>query len=210
MSLQLPAIGVPGITPPVLVPTNPNVATTPANPQEAVTLTGALAPDVTYGDPRSTVQADRPDLQSLLADSQQKVDDFMAFLRPLLAQQGLAIDKVVSGEQKITTDPATIAKAQADIADDGEFGVRKTAERILNFAKAGMGGDPAKIETFRAAIQKGFDEAQSMLGGKLPEISQQTHQAIMDELDRWAANGIPSGDVSLAPAQPAAQPTAKA
>jgi hypothetical protein len=172
-----------------------------------VTLGTTPTTDPTYADPRSRLETERPDLATLLANSKQQVEDFMAFLRPLLEQQGLAIDKVVSGEQKLTADPATIEKAKADIAPDGEFGVQKTAERILNFAKFGIGNDPAKIETFRAAIQKGFDEAQAMLGGKLPEISQQTHKAIMDELDRWAANGIPSGDVSLAPAP--ATPDAK-
>jgi hypothetical protein len=199
MSIQLPAVGVPGSTP-VVKQNSPSGTTSPgAAPQEAVTLTGALAPDPTYADPRSKLETERPDLATMLADSKQKVEEFMAFLRPLLAQQGLAIDKVVSGEQKLAADPATIAKAKADIAEDGEMGVRKVAERILNFAKFGIGNDPAKIETFRAAIQKGFDQAQGMLGGKLPEISQQTHKAIMDELDRWVANGIPAGDVSLAP-----------
>jgi hypothetical protein len=39
-----------------------------------------------------------------------------------------------------------------------------------------------------------------MLGGSLPEISQKTHTAIMAEFDRWASDGIPSGDaVSLSP-----------
>jgi hypothetical protein len=199
MSIQLPSIITPGSTAPVLRP----VTSTTGNdgtPQEAVTLGSASTPAETYADPRSRLETERPDLASLLADSKQEVEEFMAFLRPLLEQQGLAIGKVVSGEQKLTADPATIEKAKADIAPDGEFGVQKTAERILNFAKFGIGDDPAKIETFRAAIQKGFDEAQAMLGGKLPEISQQTHKTIMDELDRWVANGIPSGDVSLAPA----------
>ena len=76
--------------------------------------------------------------------------------------------------------------------------------------------DPDKLAAYRIAhtqvvdaIQKGFDEAQAMLGGVLPEISLQTHQAIMDELDRWTANGIPEGSVSLAKAEPAQSDTAK-
>ncbi|MDB5801213.1 MAG: hypothetical protein JWL63_2152 [Rhodocyclales bacterium] len=216
MSIQLPTLNTPSTTPVVRQPgastsSTSGTATGGTNtPQERVTLTGAIAPDSTYADPRTKLETERPDLATLLSDSKQKVDEFMAFLRPLLEQQGLAIDKVVSGEQKLTADPATIEKAKADIAPDGEFGVQKTAERILNFAKFGIGNDPAKIETFRAAIQKGFDEAQAMLGGKLPEISQQTHKAIMEELDRWAANGIPSGDVSLVPAPGTTRTTAQA
>lgn len=38
-----------------------------------------------------------------------------------------------------------------------------------------------------------------MLGGTLPDISQKTHAAIMEEFDRWENAGLPSGDaVSLA------------
>lgn len=212
MSIQLSSVGVSSNTTPAVKPTPHSTnssSTTKASPQDSVTLTEATAPDLTYTDPRNKVEAEAPDLEKLLAESDRKVEEFMAYLRPLLEQQGLAIDKVVKGEQKLTVDAATIEKAKADIAEDGEFGVRKTAERILNFAKLGIGSDPAKIETFRAAIQKGFDEAQAMLGGVLPEISLQTHQAIMEELDRWAANGIPEGSVSLAKAEPAQSDTAK-
>ena len=53
-------------------------------------------------------------------------------------------------------------------------------------------------QPFPEAIQKGFDEARAILGGSLPEISEQTHAAIMAELDRWAKDGIPEGEVSLA------------
>lgn len=207
MSIQLSGIGVSGNTPTTVKPTvhsTATPATSRASTQDSVTLTEALAPDLTYTDPRNKVETEAPDLEKLLAESDRKVEEFMAYLRPLLEQQGLAIDKVVKGEQKLTVDAATIEKAKADVAEDGEFGVRKTAERILNFAKLGIGNDPAKIETFRAAIQKGFDEAQSILGGVLPEISQQTHQAIMDELDRWAKDGIPEGAVSLQSTAPSA------
>lgn len=203
MSIQLPNVSAVGSITPVAksASTHKAAETSAKAAEQPVSITGATAPDGVYPNPRLSIEAQRPDLAALLADSAQKVEEFMAYLRPLLEQQGLAIDKVVSGEQKLTLDEATIEKAKADIAEDGEFGVRKTAERILNFAKFGMGDDPAKIETFRAAIQKGFDEAQAMLGGKLPEISQQTHKAIMAELDRWAADGIPKGDVSLAVAK---------
>jgi hypothetical protein len=210
MSIQVASVTAPRSTTPVVKPA-PAPVTTNINsttPQETVTLGAGSKVDPTYADPRARLETERPDLASLLADSKQKVEEFMAFLRPLLAEQGLTMDKLVSGEQKLTVDAATIEKAKAAIAPDGEFGVTKVAERILNFAKFGIGDDPAKIETFRAAIQKGFDEAQAMLGGKLPEISQQTHKAIMAELDRWAANGIPSGNVSLAPAPEAAQKAA--
>lgn len=98
--------------------------------------------------------------------------------------------KVISGEQALNADPATIAKAKAAIADDGEFGVQQVAERILSFAKGAIGNDPAKIEAVRAAVQDGFDEAAKIMGGTLPEISEKTHAAIMATFDRWQNVGM--------------------
>lgn len=168
----------------------------------AVTVTLGAEPSavLTYPDPRSRIAAERPDLAAMLAESERKVEAFMAFLEPLLAQQGLSISKLVTGEQKLTLDQGTIDQAKSAIAEDGPLGVRAVAERILNFAKIGIGSDSAQIETFRAAVQKGFDDARRILGGVLPEISQRTYDSIMNEMDRWHAEGIPPGAVSLAPA----------
>ncbi len=210
MSIQLPRIGTPE---PATVPLRTAERVRAAEPQagqaqDQVTLKGAADDALTYAKPREAFEAQRPDLAAMLAESDRQVEEFMVFLRSVLSQQGLEIGKVASGEQRLTLDQASIDKAQAAIAEDGEWGVRAVAERILNFAKIGIGDDPAKIETFRAAIQKGFDEAQAILGGSLPEISQQTYATIMAELDRWQVEGIPAGAVSLTPATNAGTATA--
>lgn len=154
--------------------------------------------DVTYADPRTAAAQAKPDLQSLLEESNRKAQQIIDLIIPLVKQQGLNLAKVVSGEQRLSIDAATIEKAKAAIAEDGEFGVRQVAERILSFAKAAIGNDPSKLEAVRAAVEKGFKQASDILGGTLPEISQKTHTAIMAEFDRWASAGIPSGDkVSL-------------
>lgn len=177
-----------------------NNATGPAStPQETVALGQTAAEDaLTYTDPRKTAAKDKPDLQSMLDESNRKVDEFMQLLGGMVEKQGLEWSKLVSGEQKLTADAETIAKAKEAVSEDGEFGVRKTAERILTFAKMGIGDDPEKIATFRKAVEKGFDDAAKVLGGKLPQISENTRKAIMSEFDRWEKEGIPTGDaVSL-------------
>jgi hypothetical protein len=82
---------------------------------------------------------------------------------------------------------AIISKAREDIGENGYYGGKQTSQRILDFAKAITGGDPSKIEDMRKYIQEGFDEVEKMFGGKLPEISYQTLNAIMKGLDEWAA-----------------------
>ena len=85
-----------------------------------------------------------------------------------------------------TVDPATKAQAQADIAEDGYWGVNQTSDRIIDFAKALTGGDPDKIEDMRAAFEKGFKKAGKTWGGDLPDISQRTYKAVMEKFDQMA------------------------
>jgi len=85
------------------------------------------------------------------------------------------------------------AQAQELISEDGFFGVKKTTERIMDFAKAmvGEGASEAQIEKMRAAVQKGFDEVAKMFGGfdKLPQVTKDTHAAIMTAFDEWKSGG---------------------
>lgn len=83
-----------------------------------------------------------------------------------------------------TVDPATKAQAQADIAEDGYWGVNATSDRIVDFAVALAGNDPEKLEEMRAAFQKGFDKAAKTWGGELPDISQRTYDAVMEKFDK--------------------------
>lgn len=89
----------------------------------------------------------------------------------------------------LNIDSDTQASAQAAISEDGEWGVNATANRILEFAKALSGGDPDKIETLKDAVTKGFKAAEKVWGGKLPGISYDTLQKVMDGFDEWAKAG---------------------
>ncbi|MBR6627968.1 MAG: hypothetical protein IKL04_08340 [Lachnospiraceae bacterium] len=89
-------------------------------------------------------------------------------------------------EGNFTVDPATKAQAQADIAEDGYWGVEQTSGRIIDFATALTGGDPDKIEAMRDAFKKGYAQAEKTWGGELPEISRQTYEAVMKKFDELA------------------------
>lgn len=86
---------------------------------------------------------------------------------------------------KVDVDPATIAQAQKDVADDGYWGVDKTSDRLVDMAKALGGGDSSKADTLIAAIKKGFDQAADAWGGELPEICQKTIDAAVQKLNDW-------------------------
>lgn len=169
-------------------------AATPAEDKVELSANASARTELTYPDPRLNKANAKPDLEALLEESNRKAQAIVDLILPLIEQQGLNLAKVVSGEQKLNVDPKTIEAAKAAIAPDGEFGVQKTAERILSFAKAAIGGDPAKLDKIRAAVERGFKEAADILGGTLPEISQQTLSAIQTEFERWKTDGIPTGD----------------
>ena len=85
-----------------------------------------------------------------------------------------------------TVDSQTQAQAQKDISEDGYWGVSQTSSRILDFASALTGGDPDQIEKMRDAFKKGYAQAEDTWGSKLPDISKNTYQAVMDGFDKMA------------------------
>ena len=175
---------------------------------DKVTL-GAPAPsNDTYDKPRIKPAPSAADLDAMIAEGDRQAQAVMDLILPLVEQQGLSLAKLVSGEQHLSADPATIEKAKADIADDGEFGVKQVADRILNFVKSASGGDPTRMAALRDAVEDGFKQAADIFGGKLPEISEKTRTVIMDTFDRWASEANGKADDAPA-AQPDGAPSAK-
>jgi len=103
-----------------------------------------------------------------------------------LQEQGLEL-QFSTGDAEVNFNTMTQEEAQELVSEDGYFGVEKTSQRIVDFAIGGFGNDPTKLQEMKDAIDKGFLEAQEAFGGALPEISQQTYEAIMNKLDAFAA-----------------------
>ncbi|WP_255422798.1 DUF5610 domain-containing protein [Undibacterium sp. FT79W] len=179
-----------------------NASNAVASDKVSLDSSSAAKDSPVYADPR-TKTSSSSDVAAAVEEANRKAQQITDLIKSAVQQQGLQLSKVVSGEQKITASADDIKAAQAAIADGGEFSAQKTAERILTFAKAAIGGDPAKLQKIRDAVEKGFKEAADILGGSLPDISQQTLKAVRAEFDRWQSQGLPTGDtVSLSsPAQ---------
>ena len=131
-------------------------------------------------------------VNKLKADAEARTAQLRSLVEKIMLGQGNAIgtaDDIWSFLRtgNFTVDPATKAQAQADIAEDGYWGVNQTSDRIIDFAKALCGGDPDKIEEMREAFEKGFKQAEETWGGELPDISKRTYEAVMEKFDAWAA-----------------------
>jgi len=74
-------------------------------------------------------------------------------------------------------------EAAALVADDGFFGIAKTAARISDFVINGAGTDESLLRAGREGILQGFKEAEALWGGKLPEISYKTIDKALEAID---------------------------
>lgn len=130
----------------------------------------------------------------LKADAEQRTAQLRSLVEKMMTQQGSAIGKADSmwrflASGNFTVDAATKAQAQADIAEDGYWGVEQTSDRILDFAKALAGNDSEKADELLAAFKKGFQQATGSWGKELPDISKRTYDAVLEKFDQWKKSG---------------------
>lgn len=137
-----------------------------------------------------TKKTDYALINKLKADAQERTSQLRSLVEKMMTKQGVAIGTADSmwsflAKGDFTVDEATRAQAQADIADDGYWGVDQTSDRILDFAKALSGNDPEKADLLLDAFKKGFKEATKSWGQDLPDISQRTYDAVVEKFNKW-------------------------
>lgn len=142
---------------------------------------------------KKTYKPDTALLNKLKADADAQTQQLRSLVEKLMLGQSDTYNKANDiwsflREGNFTVDPATKAQAQADIAEDGYWGVEQTSDRIISFANALTGGDPDKIDDMREAFLKGYKQAEKTWGGELPEISKKTYDAVLAKFDKLAAD----------------------
>lgn len=137
-----------------------------------------------------TKKTDYALVNKLKADAEERTSQLRSLVEKMMTKQGVAIGTADSmwsflAKGDFTVDEATRAQAQADIADDGYWGVDQTSDRILDFAKALSSNDPEKADLLLDAFKKGFKEATKSWGQDLPDISQRTYDAVVEKFNKW-------------------------
>ena len=140
-------------------------------------------------------------IAQLKADQEARMNQLTSIVQKMMTQQGQTLglaDDMWSFLAKgdFTVDADVKAQAQADIAEDGYWGVEKTSERILDFAKALSGGDASKADELLEAFKKGFEEATGAWGKDLPELSQNTYKAVEEKFAAWKAESEKSTETT--------------
>lgn len=143
---------------------------------------------------KTQVNKAAPELVAKLkADAEARTAQLRSLVEKLMTQQGTAYNKANDiysflREGNFTVDPATKAQAQADIAEDGYWGVEQTSDRIVDFAIAISGGSSEDMEDMLEAFKEGYKQAEETWGGKLPEISQKTYDAVLEKFEKYQAS----------------------
>ena len=137
-----------------------------------------------------TKKTDTALVAKLKADAEERTSQLRSLVEKMMTKQGIAIGTADDmwkflAKGDFTVDAETKAQAEADIAEDGYWGVEQTSERILDFAKALSGNDPDKADLLLDAFKKGFKEATKTWGDELPDISKRTYDAVLEKFDKW-------------------------
>lgn len=137
----------------------------------------AVEKKVTYEKPK----VDHTTIGKLKEESDRAYNTLRSMVEELLRSQGKSF-RDISLDTEIEVDEATRLEAQSLI--DGELSAERVSDRIVEFAKAISGGDKAKFDLLKSAIEEGFKQAASLLGGQLPEVSQRTYTLVMEKLNQ--------------------------
>ena len=130
-------------------------------------------------------QADRDSIvKQMKADAEQRQQQLMSIVQKTISGQAGAFGKATGDDfwkmissGNFTVDPATKTQAQKDISEDGYWGVKKTSQRLFDFASALAGDDVEKMKEMQSAIEKGFKMATKSWGKELPGICKDTFDA---------------------------------
>ncbi len=123
-----------------------------------------------------------------LTDSNDKLQGWLDEGTGILNFNGVQIDAARFGMPEVATNPEDAAKA---VSDEGEWGVNAVATRIFDLASTIAGNDPEKLESMRAAVEEGFNQAGITWNNatgldKMPEITEKTYNEIMSRFDKRA------------------------
>ena len=138
-------------------------------------------------------QADRDSIvKQMKADAEQRQQQLMSIVQKTISGQAGAFGKATGDDfwkmlssGNFTVDPATKTQAQKDISEDGYWGVKKTSQRLFDFASALAGDDVDKMKEMQSAIEKGFKMATKSWGKELPSICKDTFDATNKLIDDY-------------------------
>ncbi len=136
---------------------------------------------VAYSFQSSEVSGSNASAQSALFDMAGNSQEIHNFLMGIENEGMMSLqDMGYEGKPILELNPS---EAGALLEDGGFFSVENTASRGADFVIAGAGNDLDMFQAGREGIIKGFEEAEKMWGGKLPDIAYETQALTLEKID---------------------------
>lgn len=132
-------------------------------------------------------------VEQLKADQENRQQQLVDLVQKMMSEQATTYGKATDmwkflASGNYTVDAQTKAQAQADIAEDGYYGVKQTSQRLFDFASALAGDDVEKMKEMQKAMEKGFKQATGAWGKELPGICKETMNAANKLFDDYYAS----------------------
>ena len=161
--------------------------------QSNTSSAGTVAAVYEKSDTKTSYKQDTATIAKMKQDAERRTQQLRSIVEKMMTKQGKTFNDASdmyaflrSGNYEV--DAATKSQAQADIAEDGYWGVEQTSDRLVSFAQALSGGDSKKAEEMIAAVKEGFEQATKAWGDTLPDICQKTLDATIEKLNKWKAS----------------------
>lgn len=116
--------------------------------------------------------------------------DLYDFLSGKELEGGFSL-KSIGYEGKAITE-LSASEAKELVSDEGFFGVTQTSSRVSSFVIDMANDNVEALQEARRGIIQGFEEAEKMWGGELPEISYETQEKTLEIVDAKIAELLKS------------------
>lgn len=159
---------------------------------QAATAKNAESDAVVYksSTEKKTGKTDYATIERMKADAEARNAQLRSLVEKMMIKQGKTFNSATdmyallrSGDLEV--DETTASQAMKDISEDGYWGVEKTSDRLVSFAKALAGNDADKADKLIKAVKKGFDAATKSWGDELPDICKKTLDVTIEKLNKW-------------------------
>lgn len=122
-------------------------------------------------------------LQGSISKDSSQVLDFLAGKTTI---DGLSLKNIGYEGKPITK--LSQDEASELVGENGFFGITQTSNRVADFVLSFSQDDVDILKQGREGIVKGFEEAEKLFGGELPEISYKTQERTLKLIDEKIAS----------------------
>lgn len=119
--------------------------------------------------------------QQILTNLVNGNDEYINFFSGQTTESGMSLESI--GYEGKALNELTQGEAKELVSDGGFFGIDETSQRVTSFVLNMTGDNLEALQESRKGLVQGFEEAQKLFGGELPDISVKTQEKSLEIID---------------------------